>query len=61
MISSRPCPICREMIIIVGKTKTGKSIASCGHVFKFKQSKSKKELDRKYVTTVWGLELKSNE
>mgnify|MGYP001207566014 CR=1 FL=1 len=56
-ISKHPCPICKEIIWIVGKTKNGKSIASCGHSFKFKKTKSQKEFDKKYVQTIWGLEL----
>jgi hypothetical protein len=55
--TSFPCPICHEMMIIVGKDKKGKKIASCGHAFKFKKTRSQKEIDRKYVQTPWGLEL----
>ena len=57
MVSERPCPICKKTIWVIGKTIKGESIAGCGHVFKFKKSKSAKDLDRKYVTTPWGLEL----
>ncbi len=56
-LSKRPCPICKEIIWIVGKSKSGESIASCGHSFKFKKTKSQKEFDKKYVSTPWGLEL----
>jgi hypothetical protein len=57
MISKRPCPICKEIIWIAGKTKKGESIASCGHVFKFKKSRSEKDFDKKYVQTPYGYEL----
>jgi hypothetical protein len=60
MLSNFPCPICHQMIWLVGKTKNGKRIASCGHTFKFKQTKSQKDLDKKYVTTPWGLELRND-
>lgn len=52
-----PCPICKSIIYILGKTNNGKKIGSCGCTWKFKKTKSQKELDRKYVTTPWGLEL----
>jgi len=45
-------------MVIIGIDKNGKKIASCGHAFKFKKSRSEKELDRKYVKTAdGGLEL----
>ena len=53
----QPCPICRQMMIIIG-SKKGKKIGSCGCSFKFKKTRSEKEMDRKYVKTEWGLELK---
>lgn len=56
-INDRPCPICHETIWVIGKTKKGESIASCGHVFSFKKSKYQKEFDKKYQMTPWGLEL----
>ncbi len=56
MVSEKPCPICKKMIWIVGKSKNGKTIASCGHSFRFKKTKSQKILDRKYRETPWGLE-----
>ena len=31
----------------------------CGHTIKFKKTRSQKEMDRKYVATEFGLELKS--
>ena len=56
--ASYPCPICHQVMVIIGIDKNGKKIASCGHAFKFKKSRSEKELDRKYVKTAdGGLEL----
>ena len=52
-----PCPICKQMMCIVGKAKDGSKLTSCGHKFKFKKTRSQKELDRKYIKTEWGLEL----
>lgn len=57
-ISSKPCPICRNMMIIIGQTPKGEKLTSCGHQFKFKKTKSEKDIDRKYIRTEWGLELK---
>jgi hypothetical protein len=54
----RPCPICHEMMCIVGKTKNNKKLTSCGHTFKFKKTKFQKTLDKKYIKTPWGLELR---
>jgi hypothetical protein len=56
-LSYKPCPICGELGLIVGTDDKGKKIASCGHKFKFKRTKSQKDMDRKYVQTPWGLEL----
>lgn len=56
-ISEKPCPICHKIVMIIGKDDKGKKIASCGHKFKFKQTKSQKDMSRKYVQTEWGLEL----
>jgi hypothetical protein len=56
-LSSKPCPICRTMMFIVGSTKKGEKLTSCGHKFKFKKTKSQKDIDRKYVRTEWGMEL----
>ena len=56
-ISQRPCPICREMVILVGEDAKGKKIFSCGHKARFKKTRSQKEMDRKYKETEWGLEL----
>lgn len=55
--SMYPCPICGEMMCVIGVDKKGKKITSCGHRFSFKRSRSKKESERKYVRTPWGLEL----
>lgn len=44
-------------MLIIGRTKKGEKLTSCGHAFKFKKTKSQKEIDRKYVQTPWGLEL----
>jgi hypothetical protein len=54
-----PCPICQRDMTIVGTDEKGKKIGSCGHAWRFKGTKSSKMLDRKYVKTKWGLELKS--
>lgn len=56
-ISQKPCPICRKMIVIVGTSPKGEKIGSCGHKWHFKQTKSQKDMKRKYVETPWGLEL----
>jgi hypothetical protein len=55
--SMKPCPICHVMGWIIGTDAKGKKIASCGHSYKFKKTKSEKDIDRKYVQTEWGLEL----
>jgi len=54
---TKPCPICRQMMFITGVTPKGEKITSCGHKYKFKQTKSQKDMGRKYVETPWGLEL----
>lgn len=56
-ISKKPCPICKEMGITIGSDKKGKKILSCGHKVKFKKTRSEKDMDRKYVSTPYGLEL----
>ena len=56
-ISKHPCPICQKMMWVIGKTPKGEKITSCGHQFKFKKTRSQKDMDRKYVQTPWGLEL----
>ena len=56
-VSMMPCPICKELIFITGKDSKNYSLASCGHRFRFKRSKSRKDMDRKYRETEWGLEL----
>ena len=61
MPSLYPCPICKAMMCVVGITKKGEKMTSCGHKFKFKRTKSKKDMDKKYRETPWGLELITNE
>ena len=57
-LSSKPCPICRQMMFVIGLTKKGEKLTSCGHKYKFKKTKSQKDMDRKYVRTPdGGLEL----
>ena len=55
--SQHPCPICRQMAYIIGTNSKGKKIGSCGCVYRFKQSRSQKDMARKYVQTEYGLEL----
>lgn len=55
-MSKHPCPICGQIVIIIGKDSKNRSIAACGHAFKFKKTKSQKMMDKKYVTTEWGLQ-----
>lgn len=52
-----PCPICRKNTYVIGISNKGKKIGSCGCTWKFKRTKSQKDLDRKYVKTVWGMEI----
>lgn len=57
-LSSYPCPICKKKMFIIGKSAKGEKLTSCGHAFKFKKTRSQKEMDRKYVRTPdGGLEL----
>jgi hypothetical protein len=57
-LSMKPCPICHTMMLVIGTDSKGKKITSCGHSFKFKRTRSQKEMDRKYVSTPdGGLEL----
>lgn len=56
--SSYPCPICKQMMWVIGRTKKGERLTSCGHKFSFKKTRSQKEMDRRYINTPWGLELK---
>lgn len=55
--SMYPCPICHKMMCIIGTTDKGEKLSSCGHKWKFKKTKSQKQMDRKYVVTEYGLEL----
>lgn len=59
-LSKRPCPICEELVIIIGKDKKNYSIGSCGCRFKFKKTKSQKLMDRQYKEMPWGLEIIKN-
>ena len=59
-ISQKPCPICQQLSITIGCDKKGKKILSCGHKIHFKNTRSQKEMDRKYVQTEFGLELRRN-
>ena len=55
--SNHPCPICQKMSYIIGKDNKGKKIGSCGCSWRFKKTRSQKEMDRKYIKTEYGLEL----
>lgn len=55
MTSKFPCPICKEIVFVLGKQ--GKyTLVSCGHKYKFKTSKFKKKLEKEFVATAFGLE-----
>ena len=57
-LSKHPCPICRKDMIVIGSTHKGEKLTSCGHKYKFKKTRSQKEMDRRYVRTPdGGLEL----
>ncbi len=56
-LSQKPCPICNQMMFIIGADKKGKKLTSCGHAFSFKRTKSEKDMGRKYISTPYGLEL----
>lgn len=55
--SQLPCPICKEMMFIIGHDSKGKKITSCNHSYSFKKTRSQKIAERKYIKTEWGLEL----
>jgi hypothetical protein len=55
-ISQQPCPICHQVVVIIGQ-EGKKKLASCGHKWSFKKTKSQKDMDKKYIKTEWGLEL----
>ena len=58
-LSARPCPICKQMMWVIDKTPKGEKLTSCGHKYKFKKTRSQKEMDRRYISTPdGGLELK---
>lgn len=57
-LSLKPCPICQQMMWVIGQDKKGRKLTSCGHRYKFKKTRSQKEMDRKYIRTPdGGLEL----
>jgi hypothetical protein len=45
-------------MFITGTDNKNRKIGSCGHVWSFKKTRSAKKLDRKYVVTPFGLELR---
>jgi hypothetical protein len=55
-VSKHPCPICKEMMLVIGESPKGEKLTSCGHKYSFKKTRSQKEADRKYIKTEWGLE-----
>jgi len=45
-------------MFVIGKNDKGEKLTSCGHKYKFKKTRSQKEMDRRYVRTPdGGLEL----
>lgn len=57
--SEYPCPICKKIIWIIGTDSKGRKIGSCGCVWKFRKTRSQKDIDRKYIKTPdGGLEIK---
>jgi hypothetical protein len=44
-------------MIVIGTDDHGKKIGSCGCHWKFKKTRSQKEMDKKYIKRPWGLEL----
>ena len=56
-VSMKPCPICQEMMMVIGEDDKHRKLTSCGHRFKFKQTRSQKDMGRKYISQPWGLEL----
>lgn len=56
-MSIKPCPICKVSMFVIGTDKKGRKLTSCGHKYKFKQTRSQKDMSRKYVETEYGLEL----
>jgi hypothetical protein len=55
-ISQFPCPICRKLTYVIGSDVKGKKIGNCGCAWHFRQTKSQKEAERKWVKTPYGLE-----
>lgn len=58
IVSTKPCPICQKLMFIIGSNDKHEKLTSCGHAFKFKITKSQKDMNRKYVKTEWGMELR---
>lgn len=59
--SNYPCPICKQVMTIIGRTSNGKKLTSCNHTFVFKQSRSQKDFNKKYIKTPdGGFEIKIN-
>jgi len=56
-MSIKPCPICKENMFVIGTDKKNRKLTSCGHRYKFKQTRSQKDMSRQYVKTEYGLEL----
>jgi hypothetical protein len=44
------------MMVVIGTNNKGKKIGSCGCVFHFNQTRSQKDMKRKYIQTEYGLE-----
>lgn len=55
----KKCPVCHKMMFITGQDSKKRKLTSCGHSFSFNRTKSQKIMDRKYISTPWGLELKN--
>lgn len=55
-ISTHKCPICRKMMFIIGSDDKNRKLTSCGCRFKFKKTKSEKDMDRQFIETPYGLE-----
>lgn len=55
-VLTRPCPICRDLVFVTQRYNNGYLLASCGHKFRFKKTKSEKIMDRNFIVRPWGLE-----
>jgi hypothetical protein len=51
------CPVCKCLKCLIG-FKNNKKLLECGHIISFKKTKSEKDLDKKYIKTPWGFELR---